>query len=108
MLIVTTETIPGKKITKVFGYVGESTVRTKNLGKDICSAFKSLAGGELREMTEMQNEARMIAVGRVSEKAEQMGANAIVGLRLASSSIMSNASEMVAYGTAVYVEDINE
>lgn len=108
MLVVTTENVVGKKITNVLGYVAESTVRTKHLGKDICAAFKSLAGGEVLELTEMQNEARMIAVGRLKEKAEKMGANAIVGLRLTSSSIMNGASEMVAYGTAVYLEDIND
>lgn len=108
MIIVTTETIPDKEITKVFGYVAESTVMTKHLGKDICAAFKGLAGGEVLEMTKMQNESRQIAVGRVKEKAEKMGANAIIGLRLSSSSIMTNASEMIAYGTAVYVEDIKK
>ena len=107
MIIVTTYNIPGKKIIDVLGYVAESTVRTKHLGKDICAGLKSLAGGEVLEMTQMQNESRAVAVGRVKEKAEKMGANAIVGLRLASSSIMSNASEIIAYGTAVYVEDID-
>lgn len=106
MLIVTTENIPGKKIVKVHGFIGESTVRAKNVGKDIFAGLKSLVGGEIKELTEMQNEARMIAVGRLSEKAEELGANAIIGLRLASSSIMNGASEMVAYGTAVYVEDV--
>ena len=106
MLIVTTDNIPGKKIVKVLGCVADSTVRSKHLGKDICSVFKSLAGGELKEMTDMQNESRQIAIERIIAKAEELGANAIVGLRLTSSSIMSGASEMVAYGTAVYIEDV--
>ena len=105
MIVVTTDSIPGKKIVDVIGYVAQGTVRSKNLGKDIGSALKSLAGGELNAYTEMQEESRKIAVGRLVDKAEKMGANAIVGLRLTSSSIMSSASEMVAYGTAVVVED---
>lgn len=105
MIIATTENIQGKKITKVLGYTAAGTVRSKNLGKDIGAGFKSLAGGELHSYTEMQEESRQIAVGRLVEKAEAMGANAIVGLRLTSSSIMNSASEMVAYGTAVIVED---
>lgn len=105
MLIVTTDNIPGKKIVKVYGYVADSTVRSKHLGKDICSGLKSLAGGELKEMTIMQNESRQIAIERITTQAEKLGANAIIGLRLTSSSIMNGASEMVAYGTAVYVED---
>ena len=108
MIIVTTDSIPGKKVVNVLGYVSAGTVRSKHLGNDIGSAFKSLAGGELHSYTEMQEEARKIAIGRLIDKAKEMGANAIVGLRLTSSSIMSNASEMVAYGTAVYVEDCNE
>ena len=105
MIIVTTDSIPGKKIIDVIGYVAEGTVRSKNLGKDIGVAFKSLAGGELHAYTEMQEESRKIAVGRLTEKAEEMGANAIIGLRFTSSSIMSTASEIVAYGTAVIIED---
>ena len=105
MLIVTTDTIPGKNIIEVIGYVASGTVRSKNLGKDIGAGLKSLAGGELHSYTEMQNESRQIAVGRLVEKAESLNANAIVGLRLMSSSIMNSASEMVAYGTAVRIEE---
>ena len=105
MLIVTTDTIPGKNIIEVIGYVASGTVRSKNLGKDIGAGLKSLAGGELHSYTEMQNESRQIAVGRLVEQAEALNANAIVGLRLMSSSIMNSASEMVAYGTAVRIEE---
>lgn len=105
MLIVTTDTIPGKKITKVIGYVASSTVRSKHIGKDIGAGLKSLVGGELNELTEMQDESRKIAVGRLVEKAREQGANAIVGLKLVTSNIMGNALEMVAYGTGVVIED---
>ncbi|MBC5996922.1 hypothetical protein EAI30_08105 [Romboutsia ilealis] len=105
MLIVTTDAIPGKNIIEVIGYVASGTVRSKNLGKDIGAGLKSLAGGELHSYTEMQNESRQIAIGRLVEQAEALNANAIVGLRLMSSSIMNSASEMVAYGTAVKIEE---
>ena len=105
MIIVTTETIPNNNIVEVYGYIAEGTVRSKNLGKDIGAGLKSLAGGELHSYTEMQEESRKIAVGRLAEKAEKMGANAIIGLRLTSSSIMTSASEIVAYGTAVRIEE---
>ncbi|MGL5314762.1 MAG: heavy metal-binding domain-containing protein [Peptostreptococcaceae bacterium] len=105
MLIVTTETIHGKNIVEVLGYVASGTVRSKNFGKDIGAGLKSLAGGELNAYTEMQNESRQIAVGRLVEQAKDMGANAIIGLRLMSSTVMSGASEMVAYGTAVIIEE---
>ena len=105
MIIVTSETIPNKNIVEVYGYIAEGTVRSKNLGKDIGAGLKSLAGGELHSYTEMQEESRKIAVGRLAEKAEKMGANAIIGIRLTSSSIMTSASEIVAYGTAVRIEE---
>ena len=105
MIVVTTDLIPGKNIIEVLGYVAQGTVRSKNVGKDIGAGLKSLAGGEIHSYTEMQEESRKIAVGRLVEKAKDMGANAIVGLRLTSSSIMSGASEIVAYGTAVIIEE---
>ncbi|MBQ1769596.1 MAG: heavy metal-binding domain-containing protein [Turicibacter sp.] len=105
MLIVTTESIPGKEIIEVKGLVKGSTVRSKNIGKDIGSSFKNLVGGELNSYNEMLTEARQIAIGRMVEDAKAQGANAIVGLRLMSSSVMAGAAEMVAYGTAVVIND---
>lgn len=104
MLIVTTESIPGKEIIDVKGLVKGSTVRSKNIGKDIGSSFKNLVGGELNSYNEMLTEARQIAIGRMVEDAKAQGANAIVGMRLISSSVMAGAAEMVAYGTAVVIE----
>lgn len=104
MLIVTTDTIADKKIVQVLGLVKGSTVRSKNIGKDIGAGLKGLVGGELGSYTEMLTEARQIAIGRMVEEAEDMGANAIVALRLQSSAVMQGAAEMVAYGTAVVVE----
>ena len=105
MLIVTTESIPGKEIIEVKGLVKGSTVRSKNIGKDIGSSFKNLVGGDLNSYNEMLTEARQIAIGRMVEDAKAQGANAVVGLRLMSSSVMAGAAEMVAYGTAVVIND---
>lgn len=104
MLIVTTDNIPGKEIIEVKGLVRGSTIRSKHLGKDISAAFKNLAGGELNSYNEMLVEARQIAIGRMVEDAKAQGANAIIGMRLMSSSVMSGAAEMVAYGTGVVIK----
>lgn len=82
-----------------------STVRSKNIGRDIGASFKNLVGGELTGYNEMLTEARQIAIGRMIEDAKAQGANAIVGFRLMSSSVMDGAAEMVAYGTAVVIND---
>lgn len=104
MLVVTTDSVPGKNILNTIGLVKGSTVRTKHVGKDITAAFKNLAGGEVKEYNEMMTEARQIAIGRMVEEAQVLGANAIVAVRLQSASVMNGAAEMVAYGTAVVVE----
>ena len=100
MLIVTIDHIPGKNF-EVLGAVRGSTVRTKNFGKDIMAAFRTLVGGEVADYTEMLAEARQIATGRMVKQAEELGADAIVGLRYASASVMQGAAECIAYGTAV-------
>ena len=105
MLIMTTQDIPGKEILEVKGLVRGSTVRSKNIGKDIGAALKGVVGGELTGYNEMLTEARQIAIGRMVEDAKSKGANAIVGMRLMSSSVMSGAAEMVAYGTAVIIKE---
>ena len=104
MLIVTTDSIPGKEIVEVKGLVKGSTVRSKHIGKDISASLKTIVGGELNGYNEMLIEARQIAVGRMADEAQSMGANAIVGVRLMSSAVMAGAAEMVAYGTAVVVK----
>ncbi len=105
MLIVTTDQIPGIEIIEVKGLVKGSTVRSKNIGRDIGASFKNLVGGELTGYNEMLTEARQIAIGRMVDDAKAQGANAIIGLRLMSSSVMAGAAEMVAYGTAVVIND---
>jgi len=105
MIISTTQEVVGKKVLEYVGYVKGSTVRAKHVGRDIAASFKTIFGGEIKGYTEMMNEARQIAVGRMVEEAEKKGANAIVGFRLQSSAVMSGASEIIAYGTAVKVEE---
>ena len=104
MIIVTTDSIADRKIVKVLGLVKGSTVRSKNIGKDIGAGLKGIVGGELNAYTEMLTESRQIAIGRMVEEAESIGANAIVALRLQSAAVMQGAAEMVAYGTAVVIE----
>lgn len=100
MLIVTINEIPGRKM-EVLGVVRGSTVQSKNLGHDILAGFRTLVGGEVSDYAEMLIEARQIATGRMVREAEGLGADAIVGMRYASSSVMQGAAEVIAYGTAV-------
>ena len=105
MIIVTTENVPGKEVIELKGFVKGSTVRCKNIGRDIGAGLRSIVGGEMEGYNEMLIEARQIAIGRMVEEAEAMGANAIVGLRLMSSAVIAGAAEMVAYGTAVVINE---
>ena len=100
MILTTTETISGKEL-ETLGLVRGSTIQSKNIGKDITQGFKTLVGGELKAYTEMMNEARALATKRMVEDAEQMGADAVVGMRYASAAVMQGAAEVIAYGTAV-------
>lgn len=100
MLLVTTEYIAGKEF-EMLGIVQGSTIQSKNIGHDLGQSLKSLIGGELKSYTKMMNEARNIAVSRMVEEAEFIGADAIVNIRYATSSVMAGAAEVMAYGTAV-------
>ena len=98
------ETIPGKTITRSLGLVTGSTVRAKHLGKDLFAGLKNIVGGELRQYTELLNESRNEALQRMMTQAHSMGANGIVNVRFATSSVAAGASELFCYGTAVFVE----
>ena len=100
MILVNTDYISGKEL-EMLGLVKGSTIQSKHLGKDIAQAFKSMVGGELKSYNEMMNEARALATKRMVEEAEALGADAVVNVRYSSSAIMSNAAEVIAYGTAV-------
>lgn len=100
MKLLTIETIPGVEY-EALGVVKGTIVQTKNVGRDFMAAMKTLVGGELVGYTEMLNEARQIAVKRMVDEAEALGADAVIGIRYASSAVMQGAAEVVAYGTAV-------
>ncbi|MCD8156763.1 MAG: YbjQ family protein [Clostridiales bacterium] len=100
MILVNTDYISGKKL-EMLGLVKGSTVRAKNVGKDISQGLKTLVGGELKAYNDMMSEARAIATERMVSEAEGLGADAIVNVRYASSAIMQGAAEVIAYGTAV-------
>ena len=104
--IVTTETLHGFRVKKVSGMVTGSTVRTRDVTKDVASAFKTLIGGELNHYTELLQESRQEALDRMRDSASKMGANAIIATRIVTSNIAPSASEVMAYGTAVVVEPI--
>jgi uncharacterized protein YbjQ (UPF0145 family) len=103
MILVNTDYISGKEL-ETLGLVKGSTIQSKNLVKDITQAIKSLIGGELKAYNEMMNEARVLATKRMVEEAEKMGADGIVNIRYASSSVMQNAAEVIVYGTAVKIK----
>jgi uncharacterized protein YbjQ (UPF0145 family) len=105
MMIVTTDLIPGKKVVRTLGLVRGNTIRARHVGKDILAGLKGLVGGEIAEYTKMVAESREQCLDRLSEEAEAMGANAVVGLKFTTASMMQGAAELLAYGTAVLVED---
>ena len=100
MLLVTTETVTGKEL-EMLGVVKGSTIQTVNALKDIGAGLKTLVGGELGNYNKMMEKAREVATGRMVEEAEKLGADAVVGMRYATSAVMQSAAEVMAYGTAV-------
>ena len=101
MKIVTTETISGYKITENLGTVIGNTIRARHIGKDISAMLRSIVGGEIKEYTGMLAESREQSFQRMIEKAEEMGADGIVGVRFQTSMIMQSTAELLVYGTAV-------
>ena len=105
MIVVTTDHVPGKKIVKVFGLVRGNTIRCRHAGKDILAAFRNVVGGEVPEYTKMMAESREQALDRMVAEAEALGANAVIHVDFSTSMMMSSAAEILAYGTAVVLED---
>jgi len=101
MLITTTETIPGKEIIEILGIARGSTVRARNIGRDIFAGLKNIVGGEISEYTKLQAYAREQAMERMIIDAVDLGADAIVNIRFTTAMIMQGAAEILAYGTAV-------
>ncbi|MBN1855667.1 MAG: YbjQ family protein [Dehalococcoidia bacterium] len=104
MIVVTTDTIANKKIVRTIGWVKGSTIRARHIGSDIVASLRGIVGGEIVEYSKMMGESREEAIARLVEDAEAQGANAVVGLKFSTSLVMQNASEILAYGTAVVVE----
>ncbi|NLE94096.1 MAG: YbjQ family protein [Dehalococcoidia bacterium] len=104
MIIITTDEIAGKKVVRTLGWVKGNTIRARHIGKDIMAGLRGIVGGEIVEYTKMMAEAREEAMARLIEDAEAMGANAVIGLRFSTSLVMQNASEILAFGTAVVIE----
>jgi uncharacterized protein YbjQ (UPF0145 family) len=105
IIVTTGNEIPNKKITRILGLVKGNTVRARNIGRDIGALIKNIVGGEVKIYTEMTMTARDEAYNRMVNEAIALEADAIIGFRFATSTVMSGASEMMAYGTAVKISD---
>ena len=101
MIITTTENIPNKEVTEILGIARGSTVRARNVAKDIFAALKGVVGGEISEYTKLQADSREQALQRMYKDAEKLGADAVINVRMTTSMVMQGASELLAYGTAV-------
>lgn len=104
MLLVTADEVPGHRVTRVLGLVRGNTVRTRNVGADFLAGLRNLVGGEVNQYTKMLAQSREQALDRLRAEALGVGANAVVGLRITTSTVMAGAAEILAYGTAVRIE----
>jgi uncharacterized protein YbjQ (UPF0145 family) len=105
MIITTTETIKGKKIVRTLGLARGNTIRARHIGRDILALLRNMIGGELTDYTKLLAESREQSLDRMTAEAQRLGANAVVSVRFATSVLMGGAAELLAYGTAVVVED---
>ena len=101
MIITNTETVPGREIAEILDIARGSTVRARNIGRDIFAGLKNIVGGEIEEYTRLQARAREQAIDRMVLDAEDLGADAIVNVRFTTAMVMQGAAEILAYGTAV-------
>ena len=105
MIVVSENKIAGMRIVRTLGLVRGNTIRARHLGKDVMAVLRNMVGGEVSEYTKMMAEAREQALDRMVDEAEELGANAVIGTRFATSMLMQGAAELLAYGTAVVVEE---
>jgi uncharacterized protein YbjQ (UPF0145 family) len=105
MIVTTSETVAGKRVVRTLGLVRGNTIRARHLGKDVLAVFRNMVGGEITEYTKLLAESREQALDRMVAEARELGANAIVAMRFTTSEIMSGAAELLAYGTAVVLEE---
>ena len=105
MIVVTTHSVPGKRIVKVLGLVRGNTIRARHIGRDIMAGLRNLVGGEIHEYTKLMAESREQAIDRMVDEARSLGANAIVGVGFTTSLLTMGAAELLTFGTAVVVEN---
>jgi len=105
MIVISDDKIAGMHVVRTLGLVRGNTIRARHLGKDLMAVLRNLVGGEVSEYTKMMAESREQALDRMVEEAEELGANAVISTRFATSMLMQGAAELLAYGTAVVVED---
>ena len=105
MIVVTSPTVPGKTIIRTIGLVSGNTIRARHVGKDILAGLRNIVGGEINEYAKLLAESREQAIDRMVAQAERLNANAVVSMQFSTSVIMGGAAEMMAYGTAVIVDD---
>ena len=105
MILATTDSLPGKRITKVLGLVKGNTIRARHIGRDVMAGLRNLVGGEIVDYTKMLAESREQALDRMIAQAAELGANAVVGIRFVTSYVMGGAAELLAYGTAVVIQE---
>lgn len=101
MILSTTFTIPNREITEILGIARGSTVRSRNIGRDIIAGLKNIVGGEIEEYTQLQAHAREQALERMAEDAQKLNADAVVGIHITTAMVTKGAAEILAYGTAV-------
>lgn len=104
MIVVTTETVEGRRVRQVLGLVRGNTIRARHVGRDVQALVRNLAGGEVKEYSKLMGEAREQAIDRMIAEAEKLGANAVLAVRITTSMVMTGAAEIMVYGTAVVLE----
>lgn len=106
LLVATTEQVAGHRVARVLGLVRGNSVRARHVGFDVVAVLRNLVGGEIREYTKLLGESREQALDRMLDQARSMGANAVLGVRFTTSTLMGGAAELLAYGTAVQLEEL--
>jgi len=105
VIVTTTETVAGRRVVRTLGLVRGNTIRARHVGRDIVAMFRNLVGGEVSEYTKLLAEAREQAIDRMIEQALELGADAVINVRFSTSEVMTGAAELMAYGTAVRLEE---
>lgn len=104
MILSTTHSVPNREITEILGIARGSTVRARNIGRDIIAGLKNIVGGEIEEYTQLQAQAREQAMQRMVDDAIKLGADAIIGIQITTAMVTNGAAEILAFGTAVKLQ----